>query len=327
MPVLPDGPLDTADLFRATVAILRRRLRLFVAIAALPIAVAFVAAVVVGGVLAAGYTAAATGASGWLASPLVGAAAVLLIMGLVILAFQVKAVGMMITGVSASVGGESPSFHDIWRASRGYLRRMAPVLVLGLLLGVMLAVSPSLALALGAGLFHLGGTALVLGSILIGLVTVIAVTVAAVWVGTKLLYLQHTVALERAGSLSAIGRSWTMTRGAFWSTLGRWMSAVVVTVLLAVAVNLATRLFTVAAVSLDHFADSPAKAAAIVTALVPAIVLAAVAQAVIQFLTTPFLTIYSTCMYLDRRRELAATAGPEDPAKPTSGGQTLAQPV
>ncbi len=325
MPVLPDGPLDTADLFRATVAILRRRLRLFVAIAALPIAVAFVAAFVVGGVLAAGYTTAATGASGWLASPLVGAAAVLLIMGLVILAFQVKAVGMMITGASASVGGESPSFHDIWRASRGYLRRMAPVLVLGLLLGVMLAVSPSLALALGAGLFHLGGSALVLGSILIGLV--IAVTVAAVWVGTKLLYLQHTVALERAGSLSAIGQSWTMTRGAFWSTLGRWMSAVIVTVLLAVAVNLATRLFTVAAVSLDHFADSPAKAAAIVTALVPAIVLAAVAQAVIQFLTTPFLTIYSTCMYLDRRRELAAAAGPEDPAKPTTGGQTLAQPV
>lgn len=327
MPVLSDGPLDTADLFRASVAILRRRLGLFIAIAALPIAVAFVAAFVVGGVLAAGYTAAAAGAVGWLASPLVGAAAVLLIMGLVILAFQVKAVGMMIAGTSATVGGESPSFHGIWRASRGYLRRMAPVLVLGLLLVVMLGVSPTLAFAVGAGWSGQGGDAQVLGGLLVALLVVVAVVVAAVWVGIRLLYLQHTVALERAGSLSAFGRSWTMTRGAFWITLGRWISAVVVTVLLAVAVNLATRLFTVAAVSLDHFADSPAKAAAIVTALLPAMVLAAVAQAVIQFLTTPFLTIYSTCMYLDRRRELAATAEPEDPAKPTSGGQALAQPV
>ena len=42
----------------------------------------------------------------------------------------------------------------------------------------------------------------------------------AIFLGTKLLYITQGVALEQRGGVEAMKRSWALTKGNFWRTLG-----------------------------------------------------------------------------------------------------------
>jgi hypothetical protein len=78
---------------------------------------------------------------------------------------------------------------------------------------------------LGAGIGSTGAqTQDILGGVLVAMLLTFVVSVAfsvvAVWIGTKLALVPSVIMLERATLGRAMARSWSLTRGFFWKTLG-----------------------------------------------------------------------------------------------------------
>lgn len=55
-----------------------------------------------------------------------------------------------------------------------------------------------------------------------------AVVAALLWISVRLLLAPCAIAIEKAGPIQAIRRSWTLTRGLFWRTLGIYLVASVI---------------------------------------------------------------------------------------------------
>ena len=139
------------------------------------------------------------------------------------------AVSLALTGVSVIAHGfivaevahaslaEKARLGTLWRRVRPAFWRLIGLSLLisvGVMIAIALVAVPLVLLALantaaswigfGVGLLFAG-----LGSL-----------VLAAWIGTKLYLSTSAIVLEGAGPIRAIGRSWKLTRGRFWSTFG-----------------------------------------------------------------------------------------------------------
>jgi len=125
--------------------------------------------------------------------------------------------GIIVIEVSRASVGEKQRLPQLWRRVRGRI---------GALIGwtAIVAIVVTMALALLAGIIALLvitlGTAGIVAGVLIGLFGGLGFVVLAFWLGTRVAFVASALMLERLTIRQAIARSWTLTRGYFWRTLG-----------------------------------------------------------------------------------------------------------
>ncbi len=125
--------------------------------------------------------------------------------------------GIIVIEVSRASLGEKQRLPQLWRRARGRI---------GALIGwtAIVAVAVTIALSLLVGIIVLLvttlGTAGIVVGVLVGLVGGLGFVALALWLSTKLAFVASALMLERLTIRQAITRSWTLTRGYFWRTLG-----------------------------------------------------------------------------------------------------------
>ncbi|WZH37170.1 MAG: glycerophosphoryl diester phosphodiesterase membrane domain-containing protein [Microbacterium enclense] len=136
-----------------------------------------------------------------------------LVLGVAAGGLSVLVQGVVVGEVAHAVVAEKPTLKVVWRRVRPVFWRLigyaaltfaAAVVVFGILAGIVVAIYPvAIPLAVIAGVFF------ALGCIPLYL-----------WLATKLFLVPSVIILEGVGVRRGIARSWRLTRGRFWSTLG-----------------------------------------------------------------------------------------------------------
>ncbi len=328
-PVLKPSPIDIGGLFSGSFEALKRRFGLLVLIALMPSLV--VLAVIVAGtmLMLPSIIALANGDRTAAPAGLVAGIAVL-VLGMVFAALvQLKSYGMLSLAAYEIAQGQRPDFRGLLSRSRGFLPRMAAVIAIGF--GVVIVFYLLLFLVMGAAIgAAASGGRTESGAVvaLFGMLTL--VMIAAVPIGlfltTKLLYTVPAVALEQLGGIDALKRSWNLTRGAFWRTLGYFLLGYLAVAAVSYAVGLVGQVILVplglGTSSISQSSD-PAQALAVLGALIPAMLLVYALQIVVQVVAYPFLQAYTTYMFIDqvRRSEM-----PPAPPYGYPGGGYYTQP-
>jgi hypothetical protein len=125
--------------------------------------------------------------------------------------------GIIVVEVSRAALGEKQSFRQLWGRVRGRF---------GALIGwtALIILAVTITLAIVAGLVFLfvatlGVAGIVIG-VIIGILGGLALFVGWFWISTKLSLVPSVLVLERLTIRAAVARSWSLTRGYFWRTLG-----------------------------------------------------------------------------------------------------------
>jgi hypothetical protein len=126
--------------------------------------------------------------------------------------------------VHAAVLGHKVSIGQIWEQTRS---RIPAVLGYSVLLG--------LAISLPAGLLLLPLIGIVSGDtvgLVVGVVSIVLLSlgylVYAIWLSTKTVLAGPAIVLEGLGPIEAVGRSFRLTRGAFWPVFGTYALASII---------------------------------------------------------------------------------------------------
>lgn len=217
--------------------------------------------------------------------------------------------GMLTVVVGRAVFGAHITIREAWDRMSGRLLALLGLTLLEGVGAVLLFAVPTVIVVLAALLNAVLG-------VLVGMVVVIGVIVAFVYLWTMLSFAPVLIVLERLPVFSAIGRSFALVRGAFWRVFGIRILGSLVAGVVAFAVGIP---FTFGGEILGVLADS-------VGAALLAAALAAVGGAIGQIITSPFVAGVVVLLYTDRRIRAeafdlvlqtgAATAG-ADPAGAT----------
>ncbi|PTT19833.1 hypothetical protein DBR36_06860, partial [Microbacterium sp. HMWF026] len=140
-------------------------------------------------------------------------AATTLVLGLASGALSVVVQGVVVAEVAHAVVAEKPTLRATWA-------RVKPVFWRLIGYSALVLTATVLTLGLLAGIVALLAIAVVWVGILVGILALIALIPLYLWLTPKLFLVPSVIILERAPVFRAIGRSWALTRGRFWSTLG-----------------------------------------------------------------------------------------------------------
>jgi membrane-anchored glycerophosphoryl diester phosphodiesterase (GDPDase) len=125
--------------------------------------------------------------------------------------------GIVVLEVARGTLGEKLKLRGLWNAARGRIGALIGwallvtgmvilgLVVLGTVIGVMIAV---------------GGSAGVIGGVLLGFFGIAGAVVLGFWLATRLSFVPSVLVLERLPLRDAIRRSWSLSIGYFWKTLG-----------------------------------------------------------------------------------------------------------
>jgi hypothetical protein len=125
--------------------------------------------------------------------------------------------GVMALEVARGTLGEKLRLPGLWRAARG---RVGALVGWSALLAAAVLVAIVVVVLIIGGIAALGGPVGIAVSVLLGLLFAAAALAAALWLGTKLALIPSVLMLERLPLRAAIARSWSLTTGYFWRTLG-----------------------------------------------------------------------------------------------------------
>lgn len=125
--------------------------------------------------------------------------------------------GIVSLEVSRGTIGEKLTVRGLWRLARGRIGALVgwSALVSGVTLVVVVAVSLVIVLVVSVGNDVAVGVA-----ILFGVVAFLVALGLSFWLMTKLALIPSILMLERLTLGRAVARSWSLTRGYFWKTLG-----------------------------------------------------------------------------------------------------------
>ncbi|MBR8741314.1 glycerophosphoryl diester phosphodiesterase membrane domain-containing protein [Nocardiopsis sp. MG754419] len=226
-----------------------------------------------------------------------------LVMGLMYLGELIVYLGgAILLGLLAAVAGMAVLGHRLtagqaWAAARGRIGAILGLavlkLVIGFVIGVVFALALILAVFVGVmvGYASGGGAGIAIG-LLIALVGALAVAAPALWIWIRLYYAMPLVVLERVGPFQAMARSWRLSQGSWWRTLGYWLLALVI--VFAVQMILSTPVSMIAA-----FIGLAAPGALWATVAAGAITY--VLTVLIYAITQPFVAGVNTLLYVDLR--------------------------
>ena len=133
--------------------------------------------------------------------------------------------GVVVLEVARGTLGEKLRLGGLWRAARGRIGALIgwTVLASGVAITAIVLVSIVIALIIGFG----GTPGLVVG-ILLGIAASLGAVVVGAWLATRLSLVPSVLMIERLSLRAALGRSWSLTIGFFWKTLGVQLLVVVI---------------------------------------------------------------------------------------------------
>ena len=142
--------------------------------------------------------------------------------------------GVIANEVARGTLGERLRMRALWRAT---LPRLRPLVLWSLVVSVGWTLVAGVLAGVVALLVLAGGAGIVVG-ILVGVLGAVGLAVVAAWVSTRLAFVPSAIVIEGLPPFAAARRSWTLSTGAFWRTLG-------ILLLTAAIVSLATNVVTV----------------------------------------------------------------------------------
>lgn len=152
---------------------------------------------------------------------LTGSISILLLTMLVPIAVSIVAgaflQGVMVVDVATGTLGERLGFGALWRRAA---RRIWPLIGWTAMVAAAVTLFVILAFAAIIAAAVIGEPLTVLITVLLVIVAALGVVVLWAWLGTKLALVPSVIVLEHAGIGTAIRRSWRLTDGYFWRTLG-----------------------------------------------------------------------------------------------------------
>lgn len=133
--------------------------------------------------------------------------------------------GIISLEVSRATLGEKLRLRGLWKLAKGrvgVLVLWALLLTAALIVYVVISsITTGLVFAAGAvGSTGSDATGAIIGGFLLTLLLGLAFGVVGAWLGIKTSLVPSIVMLERLGLFASIRRSWQLTRGSFWRTLG-----------------------------------------------------------------------------------------------------------
>ena len=157
-----------------------------------------------------------------------------LVMGLMYLGELIVYLGAAILlGLLAAVAGMAVLGHRLtpkqaWEAARGRIGAIIGLsllrLLIGFVMGVVFFLAMFVAILVGVMVgYSSGGGAGVAVGLLVGLLAAVVVIAPAIWIWIRLYFAMPMIVLERVGPFQAIARSWRLSRGSWWRTLGYWL--------------------------------------------------------------------------------------------------------
>ena len=202
--------------------------------------------------------------------------------------------------------GQRPDFRGLLARSKGFLPRMAPVILI--FLGVLVAfylLLFALTFALINSALDGSGSGAAAGVMVLLILLGLAVIPVAIILSIKLLYLIPAIAIEQLGGIDALKRSWRLTKGSFWRTFGYAILPQLAVFAISSVISMFTQ-FGGAALGQTSTSSDPAQAFMLLLAMLPMMTVSIVLQLAVQLFTTPFLQTYYTYMFIDqvRRSEL-----------------------
>lgn len=291
--------MDISGLFAGTFEALKRRFGLFILLALFPSILIFVvlliAALVGGGGALSGNSSATAGA--------IIIAGLIFVVGVVASVFaQYKSYGMMSLAAYEIAQNQTPDFGGLWTRTKGFLPRMLPLILIGLgaiVVFYLLFFGAIFGLAMSAGRSQNSGAAA--GGIILLFVLLFLVGIPlAVFLAVRLLYTVPAIAIEQRGGIDAWKRSWGLTKGQFWRTLGYAILAQLAVGAILWVINLVGSAFNGGLATQMPDTDNPGQAVAVLLAMLPAFLISIVLQLAVQLFTTPFLQTYQTYMFIDQ---------------------------
>lgn len=291
--------MDISGLFAGTFEALKRRFGLFILLALFPSILIFVvlliAALVGGGGALSGNSSATAGA--------IIIAGLIFVVGVVASVFaQYKSYGMMSLAAYEIAQNQTPDFGGLWTRTKGFLPRMLPLILIGLgaiVVFYLLFFGAIFGLAMSAGRSQNSGAAA--GGIILLFVLLFLVGIPlAVFLAVRLLYTVPAIAIEQRGGIDAWKRSWGLTKGQFWRTLGYAILAQLAVGAILWVINLVGSAFKGGLATQMPDTDNPGQAVAVLLAMLPAFLISIVLQLAVQLFTTPFLQTYQTYMFVDQ---------------------------
>lgn len=291
--------MDISGLFAGTFEALKRRFGLFILLALFPSILIFVvlliAALVGGGGALSGNSSATAGA--------IIIAGLIFVVGVVASVFaQYKSYGMMSLAAYEIAQNQTPDFGGLWTRTKGFLPRMLPLILIGLgaiVVFYLLFFGAIFGLAMSAGRSQNSGAAA--GGIILLFVLLFLVGIPlAVFLAVRLLYTVPAIAIEQRGGIDAWKRSWGLTKGQFWRTLGYAILAQLAVGAILWVINLVGSAFKGGLATQMPDTDNPGQAVAVLLAMLPAFLISIVLQLAVQLFTTPFLQTYQTYMFIDQ---------------------------
>lgn len=228
-----------------------------------------------------------------------------LVAGLAAVGGLVHVFAQAIMGRRASVGA----------ALRVGVRRMWAMLGLSLLMGLVMFVLlvPLIAISLATGSSDSSSGAMVFLVMIVG----IATGCANIWAFIRSSFSAHVVVMEKVGPVTALKRSWQLTRGRFWRTFGINLLAQVIVTAISWALQTVLSLLLVLGLGVgvaSGGSDSRAGLGVMIATGVISVVLTLLSYAFIY----PFTTNVMGALYVDARIRDEGLAGqlmhlPSDP--------------
>jgi hypothetical protein len=218
--IIPLHPLSFGTILGRSFAALRQNPRVLLGFALCVQTIAYVLVLVaVGGVAWASFSRLDTVQTGSeeydaiMAGSIAITAVTGIVLGFAAMALSVIVQGVVVTEVSHAVVAEKLPLGALWRQIKPVAWRLVGY-------SLLLIAAMVVAFAIG-GVAVLGLAALAPpAAVVLGLLLVLAFLPIVLWLSTKLFLVPAAIILERAAIGIAIGRSWRLTRGRFWSTLG-----------------------------------------------------------------------------------------------------------
>jgi len=154
--------------------------------------------------------------------------------------------GIVSLEVARATLGDRLKFSGLWKLAKGRIGALigwSALLIAGVLVIMLILALLITAVAVGAGD---SGPGL---AVFLGVITVLGGIVLSFWISTKLCLVPSVLMLERLPLFASVARSWSLTRGYFWKTLG-------ITLLVNVIVQTASQVISVPLSLISTFAGS-----------------------------------------------------------------------
>ena len=195
--------------------------------------------------------------------------------------------GVISLEVSRGTIGEKLTVRGLWRLARGRIGALIGWSALISGVTVVAVVVLSLLIVL---IVSLGNDVAIGLAIVFGILAAVGAVVVSFWITTKLALVPSILMLERLPLLRAVARSWSLTRGYFWKTLGTYLlvNAIVQTAAQVVTVPISL-VFSFGAVLVNPNGDE--------AFAIGALVLSYVATGIVSLVFSALATVTTSAVY------------------------------